>query len=99
MTSLIIKTNDSDHLYILVALSLYSVMQHHLACWLQIIHHFKLFSAFFYLFIYFFLLSVFALCSIFTFLPSIHVVLLCFLLLWVLCAATQEQVGFSVFIL
>lgn len=33
----------------------------------------------------------------FTFLLSINVVLLCFLLLWVLCAAPQEQVGLSVF--
>lgn len=29
--------------------------------------------------------------------PSIHLVLLCFLLLWVMCAAPQEQVGLSVF--
>lgn len=32
-----------------------------------------------------------------TVVPSIHVSLLCFLLLWALCAAPQEQVGLFLF--
>lgn len=68
------------------------VEQHHLACWLKLGHvrlfSFQILSSYF---------VCFRLCSFVTFLLSIHVFLLCFLLLWVLYAAPQEQVGHSVF--
>lgn len=91
----VMKTNRSVSLCASVVLSPYPALQQHPFSRLTILFNFfESFSLIYFRF-FCFLLSFFF--HLFLFSPFIHVVCLCFLLLWVVCAAPQEQVGVSVF--